>query len=75
MLEVPNERYADALYSFVQSSLLKISDVSYLSRERVRSMFMEHFRARLSEAVPEEHSSFDWSDPEHGSCGMYTVDC
>lgn len=32
-LEVPDGRYGDALYSFVQG-LLKISDVSYLSREQ-----------------------------------------
>lgn len=74
VLNVPDERYGDALYSFVQA-LLKISDVSYLSRERVRSTFMEDFRALLSEAVPEERRSFDWSDPRHDPHGMYTVDC
>ena len=74
ILNVPDERYGDALYSFVQA-LLKISDVSYLSRERVRSTFMEDFRALLSNVAPEERRSFDWSDPEHDSKGMYTVDC
>ena len=34
LLEVPDGRYGDALYSFVQA-LLKITGVSYLSRERV----------------------------------------
>ena len=74
VLEVPDARYGDALYSFVQA-LLKISDVSYLSRERVRSTFMEDFRALLSEAASEERRSFDWSDPDHDPTGMYTVDC
>ncbi len=74
VLDVPDERYGDALFSFVQA-LLKISDVSYLSRERVRSTFMDDFRTLLSEAVPEERRSFDWSDPEHDPRGMYTVDC
>ena len=74
VLDVPDERYGDALYSFVQA-LLKISDVSYLSREQIRSTFMEDFRALLSEAVPEERRSFDWSDPVHDPQGMYTVDC
>ena len=74
MLEVPDERYGDALYSFVQA-LLKISDVSYLSRERVRSTFMDDFRALLNRAVPEERRSFDWNDPDHDPQGMYTVDC
>ena len=74
LLAVPDGRYGDALYSFVQA-LLKIADVSYLSRERVRSTFMEDFRAFLSDTTPEKRRVFDWSDPEHDSRGMYTVDC
>jgi len=42
VLDVPDERYGDALYSFIQA-LLKISDVSYLSRGRVQSTFVEDF--------------------------------
>ena len=74
LLEVPDGRYGDALYSFVQG-LLKITDVSFLARERVRSTFMEDFRAFLIEAIPEERMNFDWSDPTHDSQGKYTVDC
>ena len=74
MLGVPDGHYGDALYSFVQA-LLKISDISYLTRERVRSTFMEDFRALLSEAAPEERRVFNWSDPEHDPHAMYTVDC
>jgi hypothetical protein len=36
VLGIPDGRYGDALYSFIQA-LTKISDVTYLSRERVRS--------------------------------------
>jgi len=74
LLFIPEERYGDALYSFVQA-LLKITDVTYLSRERVRSTFMEDFRALMSETVPEERRAFDWRDPMHDPQGMYTVDC
>ena len=74
LIEVPDERYGDALYSFVQA-LLKISDVSYLSRERARSTFLEDFRALLSEIAPEERRSFNWSHPEHDPYGKYIVDC
>lgn len=74
VLAVPDERYGDALYSFVQA-LLKIADVSYLSRERIRSTFIEDFHALLGEAVPEDRRSFDWHDPELDPRGMYTVDC
>ena len=66
--------YGDALYSFVQG-LLRIADVSYVSRERVKSTFMEDFRALLSEALPEDRVSFDWNDPTHDPQGMYGVDC
>ncbi len=54
---------------------LRISDVSYLSRERVKSTFMEDFRALLDEALPNERMSFGWSDPAHDPHGMYAVDC
>ena len=74
VLDVPEERYGDALYSFVQG-LLKIADVSFLSRERVRCTFMEDLRALVSNVIPEERRTFDWSDPERDPHGMYTVDC
>ena len=72
--DVEDARYGDALYSFVQG-LLRITDVSYLSRERVKSTFMEDFRALLSEALPGERVSFDWHDPTHDPQGQYGVDC
>ena len=74
VLGVPGERYGDALYSFVQA-LLKISDVSYLSREQVRSTFMEDFRSLLTQRVPEERCVFDWHDPMRDPQGIYEVDC
>ena len=74
ILGVPDERYGDALYSFVQA-LLKITDVSYLSRERVRSTFMEDLRTLLIEIAPKERRTFDWSHSEHDPNGIYTVDC
>lgn len=74
VLPIPNERYGDALYSFVQA-LLKITDVSYLSRERVRSTFLEDFETLMSERVPEERRRFGWHDPERDPQAMYSVDC
>ena len=74
VLDIPEERYGDALYSFVQA-LLKVTDVSFLSREQVRSTFMDDFRALLGETVPADRLSFDWRDPRHDPQGMYTVDC
>lgn len=74
VLVVQDARYGDALYSFVQA-LLKVSDVTFLSRERVRSTFMEDFRGLMSEAVPGDRLVFDWYDAEHDPRGMYLVDC
>ena len=74
MLGIQEDRYGDALYSFAQA-LLKITDVSYLSRERVRSTFMEDFRAFMSETVPEQRRDFDWHEPRLDPQGMYDVDC
>ncbi len=74
VMEVRNEQYGDTLYSFIQA-LMKVSDVSYLSRERARSTFLEDFRGLISESVPEERRTFDWNDPRHDPQGMYPVDC
>ena len=73
-LGVKDDHYGDALYSFIQA-LLKISDVSYLSRERVRSTFMDDFRSFFAESIPEDRRAFDWHDPQRDPQGMYTVDC
>lgn len=73
-LLIPEERYGDGLFSFIQA-LLKISDVSYLSRERVRSTFLEDFRSFMEATVPVDRRSFDWHDPQHDPAGKYAVDC
>lgn len=74
MLAIQEDQFGDALFSFTQA-LLKITDVSFLSRERVRSTFMEDFRSFMSEVVPEQRRSFDWHDPQRDPQGMYNVDC
>jgi hypothetical protein len=74
LLRIADEQFGDALYSFIQA-LMKVTDVSFLSRERVRSTFMEDFRSMMEEAVQEERRTFDWNDPEHDPQSMYSVDC
>jgi Domain of unknown function DUF1828 len=70
-LVVPNEQFGDALYSFVQC-ILRISDVTLLSRERVHSTFMQDFRAFLLENVGSA-GEFDWHHPQDPE-RMYSVD-
>lgn len=74
ILPIVEDRYGDALYSFVQA-LLKISDITFLSRERVRSTFLEDFRGLLCEAVPEDRREFNWHDPVHDAPKLHLVDC
>lgn len=74
LLRIADEQFGDALYSFIQA-LMKVTDVSFLSRERVRSTFMEDFRAIMEESMPEERRTFDWNDPQHDPQSMYSVDC
>jgi len=74
LLRISDDRYGDALYTFSQA-LLKIADVTFLSRERVKSTFMEDFRQLLEEAVPEGRREFDWNDPLHDPQRKYIVDC
>ena len=74
ILPVSNAQYGDALFSFVQA-LMKVMDVSFLSREHVRSTFLDDFRAFMSETVADERRIFDWHDPQQDPRGMYSVDC
>lgn len=72
--QIHDDHYGDALYSFVQA-LMKIADVTYLTRERVRSTFMDDFREFIEKTVMKERRVFDWHDPQHDPEGLYPVDC
>lgn len=74
VMRVREEQYGDALYSFIQA-LLRIADISFLSRERVRTAFLEDFRSLMEKTIPATRRIFGWNDPQHDPQGMYTVDC
>ncbi len=69
---VIEDRFGDALFNFVQA-LTKVSDVSFLSRERVRSTFMEDLFAFLKKNVPPDRIQFNWKT-ERDASGKYPVD-
>jgi hypothetical protein len=71
VLAVSGGQFGDALYSLAQA-ILRISDVSYLTRERVKSTFLEDFRTVMREAAP--NPVFDWVSPEDHH-RHYPVDC
>lgn len=73
-IPVADGKFGDALFNFIQA-LTKVTDVSYLSRERVRSTFLEDFRQFMRQTVPPERLTFDWHDPENDPNVRYPVDC
>jgi len=73
-LEVPDNQYGDALFSFVQA-LVKISDTAYWTRERIHSTFMEDFLALLEERIPRQRRTFEFRDEQRDPEANYAVDC
>jgi hypothetical protein len=73
VIPVTDERFGDALFNFVQA-LTKVTDISFLSRERVRSTFMEDLRVFLKSKVPEQRLQLNWQDEKRDPAGKYTVD-
>jgi hypothetical protein len=71
---VSEGHFGDALFNFVQA-LAKVTDVSFLSRERVQSMFPEDFKNFLKANIPQERLTFEWTDPIHDPKKYYPVDC
>ena len=73
VLEVEDDQFSDNFYSYVQG-LIKITDVSYLDRERVRSTFWEDFKEFIESKVPEGRREFSYFDKAHDPEGKYLVD-
>jgi hypothetical protein len=73
IIPITDGRYGDALFNFVQA-ISKVSDVSFLSRERVRSTFLEDLKLFLQSQVPPDRLSIDWTDPRHDQKKRYPVD-
>lgn len=68
------ENMGNIFYNYVQA-LIKITDISYLSRERVKSTFWEDFKSFISQRVPEDRFSFNYSDILNDPQGKYPIDC
>lgn len=66
-------RFGDALFNLVQA-LTKVTDISFLSREIVRSTFMEDLKSFLKKHVDETRIEFNWHHQEKDPTGKYSVD-
>ena len=73
-LPVPDNRFGDALYSFLQA-LNKITDLEFLNRESVRSTFLEDAREKMETIIPANRRHFDYHEPKLDRDGNYKVDC
>ncbi len=71
---VTEENMGNVFYNYVQA-LIKITDVSYLSRERVKSTFWEDFKSFISEKVPADRIKFNFHNNFHDPQGKYPIDC
>lgn len=68
------ENAGNVFYGFIQC-LLSITDISYLSRERVASTFMDDFKNFIRETVSPERTAFNYWYEEHDPKKQYLVDC
>ena len=72
-LPIPEDRYGDALFSYLQA-ITRITDVSFLTRERVRTTFVEDFRELVQQAALNREVGFEYSHPIHDPERRYPVD-
>jgi len=73
-IRIESDDFGSAFYNYIHA-LIKVTDLSYLSKEIVRSTFYEDFHALIRETVPEERLTFDFTHPDYDKEGKYVVDC
>jgi hypothetical protein len=73
LLIVEDNSFGDALFDFMQA-LQKIADVEFISREVVRSTFMEDFRSFIYSEVSEDRFDAGWHHPNFDPEAKYIVD-
>jgi hypothetical protein len=71
VIPVAEGRFGDALYI---QAITRVNDISFLSRERVRSTFIEDFKALLRAKVPPDRLTFDWTSEQYDPHKKYPVD-
>jgi hypothetical protein len=73
VLDVPDEQFGDALFSYLQV-LNRVQSTALWTRDRVNSTFQEDFRNLLRESVPADKLEFDYADASRDPGGTYRVD-
>lgn len=73
LLPINGDQLGSSLFQFVQL-LLHVTDLDLLSRELVRSTFMEDFRRLMRDSFG-DHAHFDYVDLERDPNRNYQIDC
>jgi hypothetical protein len=76
ILPIPAGRYGDALFTFVQA-ITRITDMTFLDRETVKSTFREDFNRLVAEKANEagiKNINYGYVHPVHDPKGIYPVD-
>ncbi len=71
---VQNEEYGKSLYNLIQC-ITRINDISFLSRENVKSTFIEDFKSFINSELKDKHFEFDHHIPKYDIGKKYPVDC
>jgi hypothetical protein len=72
-LNVPGECFGDALFTYLQA-LNKVTDLAFIRRETVKSLFMSDVRELMQNLVPEDRRVFDYHDASRDPEANYSVD-
>lgn len=72
-LRIPEGKYGDALFSYLQA-ITRITDISFLKRERIRTTFVEDFQELVKEAAANREVVLGYAHPEHDPERRYLVD-
>ena len=73
LLPLNEDNVGDAIYEFAEA-MIKVADVAYLSRERVRVAFFQDVERFLGDVLPTGRVRTRWYDLEHDAEGLYPVD-
>jgi hypothetical protein len=71
---VNNDNMGNVFYNYIQA-LIKISDITYLNKERVKSTFWEDFKTFMELKIPGDRIKFNFNDKDHDPQAKYPVDC
>ena len=71
-IRISNGDFGNTLFTFIQG-IANIMDLTFLSRERVKSTFIEDFDKFIKENVPKERLIMNWNEPEIDKESKYVV--